>query len=160
MQFKIPKSEKYQWTRHAMYKMQQYGLSPQRVVRVIRNPERIEEGIVKNTVAVMQPASTRFVLSKRGGPSSTKIKNGKRTWSQEIWAMYKLCGKANHKSQDTKYKQIPNSKFQNPHPSAAADTFSQKEKGIKIISAWRYPGVSPKNNPIPEEILHELSEIC
>ena len=29
---------------------------------------------------------------------------------------------------------------------------------IKIISAWRYPGVSPKNNPIPDDILREIEE--
>jgi hypothetical protein len=29
---------------------------------------------------------------------------------------------------------------------------------IRIISAWRYPGMSPKRNPIPEEILRELEE--
>lgn len=27
---------------------------------------------------------------------------------------------------------------------------------IRIISAWRYPGVSPKRSPIPREILQEL----
>ncbi len=30
---------------------------------------------------------------------------------------------------------------------------------IKIISAWRYPGVSPQQNPIPQEILKELKEL-
>lgn len=30
-----------------------------------------------------------------------------------------------------------------------------KEK-IKMISAWRYPGVSPQQNPIPQEIIEEL----
>lgn len=29
---------------------------------------------------------------------------------------------------------------------------------LRIISAWRYPGMSPKRNPIPEEILRELEE--
>lgn len=31
-------------------------------------------------------------------------------------------------------------------------------KKIKIISAWRYPGISPKNEgaPIPEDIIKEL----
>ena len=29
---------------------------------------------------------------------------------------------------------------------------------IKVISAWRYPGVSPKRHPIPDEILRELEE--
>jgi hypothetical protein len=34
---------------------------------------------------------------------------------------------------------------------------SVKQK-IRIISAWRYPGMSPKRHPIPEEILRELEE--
>jgi len=32
-----------------------------------------------------------------------------------------------------------------------------KNKKIKIISAWRYPGISPKREvPIPQDILEEL----
>lgn len=32
-----------------------------------------------------------------------------------------------------------------------------KNKKIRIISAWRYPGISPKRElPIPEDILEEL----
>ncbi len=135
MFLKIPKNtDKYHWTQHSIYKMRQYGLSPQRVIRVIRNPERTEVGIVENTIAVMQPSSTKF-------------KNGKKTWSQEIWAMYQI------KNQKSKIKN------QNvPHPALRA-TFSQRAKGIKIISAWRYPGISPKNNPIPKEILEEVESI-
>lgn len=34
--------------------------------------------------------------------------------------------------------------------------FQKENDRIKIISAWRYPGVSPKNNPIPQEIIDEL----
>ncbi|MFA4817862.1 MAG: DUF4258 domain-containing protein [Parcubacteria group bacterium] len=154
MQFKIPKSDKYQWTRHAQWKMRQYGLSPQRVIRVIRNPERIEEGIVEKTIAVMQPASVRHGRTSAGKPA--------KTWSQEIWAMYQLRKSgAISKSQFlppsrdpakavTISNKISNPKFQK------LQTINQK---LKIISAWRYPGVSPKNNPIPEEILREIAEI-
>ncbi|HFC36266.1 MAG TPA: hypothetical protein ENJ49_01170, partial [Candidatus Moranbacteria bacterium] len=79
MQFKRPKNtEKYYWTRHSIGKMMQYGLSAQRIVRVIRAPERVVEGVAKNTIAVMQPSSVR------------RDKNGKRTWSQEIWVMYQI----------------------------------------------------------------------
>jgi len=125
MLLKVPKSsEKYFWTQHAIYKLRQYGLSSQRVIRVINNPQRKEEGIVPKTVAVMQPASTRN-------------KNGKKTWSQEIWAMYTSA-------KDGKVQ----SEFSNIIP-----------KRIKIISAWRYPGISPKRDPIPEEILREISEL-
>jgi hypothetical protein len=142
MELKIPKSDKYHWTQHAQWKMRQYGLSPQRVVRVIRNPERIEEGIVEKTIAVMQPSSTKNI-------------NGKKTWSQEIWAMYQLRGSgAISKSQfpclagrRAISNKIQNSKFK---------ILNSANRKIRIISAWRYPGVSPKNNPIPEEILEEI----
>jgi len=135
MQFKTPKNtKKYEWTRHAVYKMRQYGLTAQRILRVIKNPQRTEAGIVKNTIAVMQPASTRLVRSStRGGPASMRTKDGKRVWSSEIWAMFQ-----------TK----PKSKNQRPKILGL-----QK---IRIISAWRFPGVSPKRDPIPADILREL----
>jgi hypothetical protein len=135
MQFKSPKStEKYEWTQHAVIKMKQYGLTAQRILRVVKNPQRTEEGIVKNTIAVMQPASTRFISSsKRVGPTSLSTKGGKRVWSREIWAMYQI----KRKSKNHKIK-----------------SFGQQR--ICLISAWRYPGISPKRDPIPEEILREI----
>lgn len=36
--------------------------------------------------------------------------------------------------------------------------FIIKNQKTRVISAWRYPGVSPKRNPIPPEILRELEE--
>lgn len=121
MQFKLPKNtEKYEWTQHAVIKMKQYGLTAQRILRVVKNPQRVEEGIVKNTIAVMQP-------------SSFSTKDGKRVWTREIWAMYQI----KRKNKNDKLK-----------------TFGQQR--IRLISAWRYPGVSPKRDPIPEDILREL----
>lgn len=139
MQLKPPKNtEKYFWTQHAAYKLRQYGLSAQRVIRAINNPQRKEEGIVPKTVAVMQPASLRN-------------KNGKKVWSQEIWAMYQTRRAGNPKSQILNPKQIQ---------SAAADKIlNSANRQIRIISAWRYPGVSPERDPIPEEILREISEL-
>lgn len=52
-----------------MGKMAFYGLSPDRVKRVIRSPERSENGIAPNTIAVMQSAG-----------------NGKGHY--EVWVMY------------------------------------------------------------------------
>jgi hypothetical protein len=92
------------WTKHSERKLKEYQLSKSRILRIIKNPYRIEEGVVPNTIALMRPL---------------KIKN--KTWKQEIWTMIQ-------KSKD----------------------------GIKIISAWRYPGKSPKQNPIPHYILEEL----
>ncbi len=32
-------------------------------------------------------------------------------------------------------------------------------KKVKIITAWRYPGLSPKRDPIPKEVLDEIKEL-
>ncbi|NTW75476.1 MAG: hypothetical protein HGB34_01090 [Candidatus Moranbacteria bacterium] len=113
------------FTQHAEYKMKQYGLSPQRVRTVMRNPKRREEGIAKDTVAVMQP-------------SSVKRKDGKETWGQEIWVMF----------------QIVKSK----KPYTESERFSGDTGTVRVISTWRYPGISPKRNPVPEAILREIEE--
>lgn len=122
----------YVFTLHAQHKMRQYALSPQKVKSIIRNPRRREEGIVPDTIAVMQPPSTR------------KDASGKETWSQEIWVMYRLVGK----------KESEGYRFPDRTPLDAVVA----RKKSRIISAWRYPGVSPKRNPIPSEILREIEE--
>lgn len=58
--FKTPKdNDKYHWTQHVVRKMEYYGLTPSRVLRVIRAPDRIEEGIVDGTLAAMQKAGSK-----------------------------------------------------------------------------------------------------
>ncbi|MCL4404106.1 hypothetical protein M1432_02075 [Patescibacteria group bacterium] len=57
----------------------------------------------------------------------------------EIWAMYKLV--------DGGQRANPGSKTLNP------------KQRLKIITAWRYPGVSPKRDPIPSEVLQEIREL-
>ena len=87
--------------------MRYYGISESLIKRIVRFPKRIENGIAPETVAVMQPTSSK---------------------KQEVWVMYKL------------------------------QVLSSKKK---IISAWRYPGISPigKKIPIPDEILQELEGV-
>jgi predicted oxidoreductase len=137
MQSKIPKNTKeHHWTMHSLEKMKYYGLSAQKILGVIRRPTRKEEGIVEKTVAVMQPVSPKIV-------------NGKNIWKQEIWVMYQGG------QQKTKNKgESANRKIQELQKQIGATS------RIKIISAWRYPGVSPERNPIPEEILREIEESC
>ncbi|MEX2090873.1 MAG: hypothetical protein WD989_01920 [Candidatus Paceibacterota bacterium] len=75
MNFKFPKNdEKYSWTNHVSGKMMYYGLSADRVKRVVRSPYRSEKGIAPNTVAVMQPSSAKAPAGK--------------AWKEEIWVMY------------------------------------------------------------------------
>lgn len=58
------------WTNHILGKMRFYGLTPSRVLRVVRAPERMEEGIAPGTLAGMQTAGTP-----------------KKPW--EVWAMWR-----------------------------------------------------------------------
>ncbi|MBX4211753.1 MAG: hypothetical protein KW806_03130 [Candidatus Yanofskybacteria bacterium] len=115
MQSNPPKdNEKYHWTQHVGRKMIHYGLSSSRVLRVIRAPERAEEGVAPGTVAVMQTAGSKA-----------------KPW--EVWVMYRE--EIKKKTKDLLH---PNKKV--------------------IITAWRYPGVSPVREkiPIPSEIVAEL----
>ena len=34
-----------------------------------------------------------------------------------------------------------------------------KNKKIKIITAWRYPGKAPEHDPVPEKILREIKSL-
>ncbi|MBI4993684.1 hypothetical protein HZC33_01870 [Candidatus Wolfebacteria bacterium] len=92
------------WTNHANGKMNFYKLSPQRVLRVLNSPKRIEEGIAPNTIAMCQLAGS--------------VKH-----PYEIWVMIA----------ETKIRR-------------------------KIISAWKYPGITKAGEPLPKEILNELSK--
>lgn len=138
MQFKIPKNTKEVfWTQHSLFKIQFYSLSAQKVLGVIKKPERKEEGIVKNTIAVMRPVNP-------------KILNGKKNWKQEVWVMYQTRRAGNLNDQISNPKQIRNSKFK-------IKNFAKRQ--LRIISAWRYPGVSPQKNPIPSDILAEVESL-
>ena len=107
------------WTKHSEAKMHQYMLSESRVKRVIRNPQRVEEGIAPKTLASMQKA-------------------GSKKHPYEIWVMYV----------------IEKSKVKNEKPK-----FGNK---IRVISAWKYPGITNPGDPIPippdifEEIIKQL----
>ena len=128
--FKVKNDSKYHWTNHVVRKMAFYGLSPDRVKRVIRSPKRVEEGIAENTVAVMQP--------------STNLKK-----PSEVRVMSQLSSKAGTLSERSESKGRSLDKL---------GTISQGANRKIIISAWRYPGVSPvgKQIPIPQDILEEL----
>ena len=56
---KEDKTGLFVWTKHSQAKMRQYMLSENRVKRVIRNPNRVEEGIAPKTLASMQKAGSK-----------------------------------------------------------------------------------------------------
>ena len=115
MLLKLSKSnEKIYWTKHSRKKMRQYRFSEKRVLKILRKPDRREEGIAPGTLATMQITGTK-------------------KHPTEAWMMYQLVS--------------PESKAQNSK--------------IRIISAWRYPGRTPKGKRpiIPEDTLEELDDI-
>ena len=110
-----------------MRKLQYYGLTPSRVLRVIRAPERVEEGVAEGTLAAMQTAGTKA-----------------KPW--EVWVMWR-CEKSNNGGRI---------KNHGTEPIIRNSLFASAQK--IIITAWRYPGVSPVRErvPIPSDILAEL----
>jgi len=144
--------DKYIWTSHAQYKMRYYRMSESLVKRVVRYPTRVEEGVIENAVACMRPAhlnstSTRSVPvgvltvgsqpSPPAGGFGGQAKQAKPKRYSELWGMYLLTSSTGNKKQ----------------------TESNKQKQVKIITAWRYPGLSPKRNPVPANILEEAKRI-
>lgn len=145
--------DKYLWTEHSRMKMRHYRLTESRVKRVIRHPARIEEGVLENGIAVMQPAE------------------GKKY--SEIWAMYVLT-RGNAFSRHDSSRPAPGSLRKSEisaegGPSKSRFSLSRKRiaarngwegaRRIKIITAWRYPGKSPARDPVPAEILKEIRRI-
>ncbi|MGK2848470.1 MAG: hypothetical protein ACSLEX_00120 [Minisyncoccota bacterium] len=122
----------YIFTSHAQHKMRQYALSEQKVRHVIRYPKRTQTGVAPRTIAVMQPISPKNIA-------------GKEVWKQEVWVMFQK-------------QPIQKKQQKTPPIVSATQHLLVSHSALKVISAWRYPGMSPKNHPIPDEILRELTE--
>ena len=142
LSFKLPENDsRYEWTNHVKDKMVYYGISSSLIKRVVRFPKRKEGGIAPGTTAVMQP-------------------RGSARTPQEVWVMYKeLAGRASSKSQTGALNKL-SARPSTYHISALVPNPNFQTKK-RIISAWRYPGISPvgKKIPIPDEILQELESI-
>lgn len=129
MEFKFPKNDdKYYWTNHVGRKMMFYGLSADRIKRVIRSPQRSEKGIAEGTIAVMQPTGSKK-------PS-------------EVWVMY---AQKSNKKQETRNKedQIKNKSLVSGRLSRKIIITAWRYPGISKIR---------DEIPIPADILAELKE--
>ena len=93
-----------------------YRISEQKIKSILRSPDRKEEGIAPDTLAVMK-------------------RNDKPNKKEELWVMYAQKSK------------VESGKFE--------------ARKIRIISAWRYPGITKRGKeiPIPHDILEELMGI-
>ena len=75
------------WTQHSKEKMRQYQLSERRVLKDFRKPDRKEEGVAPNTIAVMQITGTK-------------------KHPTEIWLMYQIVKVRSVKAKFKKIKII------------------------------------------------------
>lgn len=124
----------FYWTKHSLEKLREYNLSQQRVRRVLHHPTRTEIGIVPETWASMQLV-------------------GSKKHPYEIWVMYAVLiqnsidGKKRIKKSQAKSLTL-----------ITSNIFSKNIKQIKIISAWKYPGITKPGEPIPIplDILEEI----
>lgn len=126
MLFRFPKDDKnYSWTTHVKNKMLFYRISEQKIKSILRSPDRKEEGIAPDTLAVMK-------------------RNDKPNKKEELWVMY--ATKTNNKKPVTDKEKIK---------------LRIEGRKFRIISAWRYPGVTKKGKeiPIPHDILEELENL-
>lgn len=72
---KFPKNDKYfSWTSHIKGKMMFYSISEQKIKTILKSPDRREEGIAPDTMAVM----------KRNDTPKRK---------EELWVLYASSGK-------------------------------------------------------------------
>ena len=127
----IKNDDKYYWTNHVKEKIKFYGLSESLIKRIIRFPERTEEGVAVDTIASLKTAGSK--------------KN-----RYEVWVMYQVRKKVN------KIKNIDEDTL-NILDKLSADEINEIVKykpQIVVISAWRYPGVTEKRNeiPIPDDV--------
>ncbi len=119
---------KLHWTEHSKIKMKQYGLSKQKLLAILYRPERKEKGIAPGTLAVMK-TNKKFV-----NKTISLLKE-----KQQL-AFAKAAA------------------WRRKAPGEIWLMYKDVKDFRKIISAWRYPGISKPGEeiPIPEDIRQEL----
>jgi hypothetical protein len=148
----------YIWTQHSSIKMRQYRLTESRVKRIIRHPTRVEEGILENAIACMQPAGSKkyseiwvmYVLA-RGG--SSLINSFSRHDSAASSGGLAKGRRDFPPSAEPSKSRLPLSR---KGFASTAHRLSGEMKRVKVITAWRYPGKSPERDPVPAEVLREI----
>jgi elongation factor Ts len=135
------------------------------------NPLYLElEKISQEVIEAKKKEFSEDVMDKPEKVREEIIKGRLKKWSEEVC----LLDQPYFKDETMKVRDLineyakslysPRRSAFSPRESASNKTWKQEiwtmiqksKDGIKIISAWRYPGKSPKQNPIPNYILEEL----
>jgi hypothetical protein len=113
------------WTEHSKIKMKQYGLSKIKILNLLHRPERAEQGIVPGTIALMK---TNKLFSND-------------SFKKNLRLQLKV------KTKFTPFRQKKS-------PGEVWLMYKDIRNQRKIISAWRYPGITKPGEqiPIPQDI--------
>ena len=144
MPFLRPPSKKLLWTAHAREKMGYYRLSEARVKRVLNMPERVETGVAPKTVAMMHPVS----IQSTGTEAVPWQRRGFRGAARGISKNFTQTSANTLDTGKTK-------------PKWSQEIWVMVQDiptGRKIISAWRYPGVSKVRDEIQDIMRSEYNE--
>lgn len=113
--------------------MKQYGLSKIKLINLLYRPERKENGIVPGTIAVMKTNPIRNLPARKayGGQTSVSFADDKK-------------GKFHYTAKKA--------------PGEIWLMYKDVKDQRKVISAWRYPGVTKPGEPIPvpEDIREDI----
>jgi hypothetical protein len=101
------------------------------------SPSRVRR-IIKSSMRIEEGIAPNTIAFMQ--PVSYKTRNGVRSWNQEYWVM----------AVTAKPKRIKSKVLRTSVQTAGASA--------KIISAWRYPGMTKNGASLPEKILSEVSE--
>lgn len=104
---------------------------------------RISESLVKRIIRFPKRAEEGIAPNTTAVMQSRKV-GQKHPRTEEIWVMYQEVGKSKA-----------------PAAKSPKNLLSGLNVKKRIITAWRYPGVSPIRGaiPIPDEILSELEGV-
>jgi len=171
------KSDFFLWTKHAKEKIAYYHLSASRVKRTIKYFNRIEYGVAPETIAVMSRAGSKKhpseiwvmyqIIKSKVNPSVKLRIDGEQSRTINPSTRLRIDGEQSRTINPSVKLRIDGEQSRTINPSVRRRMDKQKTKPslkkwrtqIKIISAWRYPGISPKGQeiPIPDDIRRELN---
>ena len=108
----LQNTEKIFWTKHSKEKMRYYNLSEKRVLRILRKPERKEEGLAPKTIAAMQITGTK-------------------KHPTEVWMMYQIASEKLKRIKIISAWRYPGRTLEGERPIIPEDTLEELKNILK-----------------------------
>jgi hypothetical protein len=135
------KSKQIVFTKHALHKMAFYRLSEQRVRSVLSAPQRIEEGVAPRTMAMMKPTSVRNIRADTGVLMLQKFNKRRNA----------IPVRAGIHAPSSSHQEAFVLRWSREIWVMVQDAKAER----RIISAWRYPGMTKPRDTVAKEMFRE-----